>query len=55
MVLEDLGRLYEHAKGRLVLYIPAGVHQDSAFPFKVGEQVKVRIEGKRLVVERTRG
>ena len=52
MSIEGQGRLYEHVKGRIVLYIPADVHKDSAFPFEIGEQVKVKIDGKRLVVEK---
>lgn len=35
-----------------VLYIPADVVKDSLFPFLANEEVLVRIDGKRLVVER---
>ena len=35
-----------------VLYIPADVVKDSLFPFSANEEVLVRIEGKKLVVER---
>ena len=35
-----------------VLYIPADVVKDSLFPFSADEEVLVRIEGKKLVVER---
>lgn len=52
MVLEGSGRLYEHAKGRIVLYISTDLHKDSAFPFKVGDNVRIKIDGKRLIVER---
>ncbi len=52
MSREGLGSFYEHAKGRLVLYIPADVRKDSSFPFKVGERVRIKIEGKRLAVEK---
>ena len=37
---------------RLYLYLPTILTNDSAFPFKEGDKVKVRIEGKRLVVEK---
>ena len=37
-----------------VLYIPADVVKDSSFPFLPDQQVIVRIEGKRLVVEEGR-
>ena len=48
------GRLYAHTKGKVVLYLPAAVIKDSAFPFKVGQQVEVRIQGGRLSVSRLR-
>jgi hypothetical protein len=35
-----------------VLYIPADVVKDSLFPFSANEEVLVRIEGEKLVVER---
>ena len=35
-----------------VLYIPADVVKDSLFPFSANEEVLVRIEGSKLVVER---
>lgn len=54
MSTEGFGSLYEHAKGRLVLYIPADVRKDSRFPFKVGERVHIRIAGKSLLVEKGR-
>ncbi len=54
MSTEGHGSFYEHAKGRLVLYIPADVRKDSRFPFKVGERVRVRIDARRLVVEKAK-
>ena len=53
MTLEGTGTFYEHAKNRIVLYIPADVRKDSAFPFKIGEHVRIKIDGKRLIVEKT--
>jgi hypothetical protein len=35
-----------------VLYIPADIVKDSLFPFAANEEVLVRIEGEKLVVER---
>lgn len=52
MTLEGRGRLYDHAQGKVVLYLPAAVVNDSAFPFKSGEHVAVRIDGKRLIVQK---
>lgn len=54
MSTEGLASFYEHAKGRMVLYIPADVRKDSRFPFRVGEKVRIRLEGKRLVAEKLR-
>jgi hypothetical protein len=54
MTTQGHGSFYEHAKGRLVLYIPSDLRKDSAFPFRVGEKVRIRIDGKRLIVEKVR-
>ena len=34
-----------------ILYIPADLVKDSSFPFSPDQEVVVRIDGKRLVVE----
>lgn len=34
-----------------ILYIPADLVKDSSFPFEADQEVVVRIDGKRLVVE----
>ncbi len=34
-----------------MIYVPADVHKDSAFPFKAGDDVWVTIKGGRLVIE----
>ena len=54
MVLEGLGRFWEHTKGKLILYIPADIYKDSQCPFKPKDQVKVTIDSskKRLIVEK---
>jgi hypothetical protein len=54
MSTEGMGSFYEHAKGRLVLYIPADVRKDSLFPFKVGERVRIRIDRRKLIVDKVR-
>ncbi len=54
MSTEGTGSFYEHARGRLVLYIPADVRKDSRFQFRAGEKVRIRIDGKRLLVEKLR-
>jgi hypothetical protein len=37
-----------------ILYIPADVVKDSSFPFEPDQEVVIRIDGKRLVIEETR-
>jgi hypothetical protein len=37
-----------------VLYIPADVVKDSLFPFDPDQEVVVRIDGKRLIIEERR-
>lgn len=54
MSTEGYGSFYEHAKGRLVLYIPSDLRKDSRFPFRAGERVRIRIDGRRLVAEKAR-
>lgn len=52
MVLQGKGTIYRHVKGKMFVYIPASVRDDSQFPFEAGEKVKVTIEGEKLVVEK---
>ncbi len=50
---ESTGKLTYGPKSRTgVLYIPSEVMIDSAFPFKAPINVKVRIDGERLIVEK---
>ena len=37
---------------KIFIYIPKSVFEDTSFPFKVGEDVLVRIEGDKLVVSK---
>ena len=52
MALEGTGKIHEQVKGRIMIYIPTNVHKDSQFPFKPRDNVKVRIDGEKLIVER---
>ena len=52
MVLQGRGTIYQHVKGKMYVYIPAGVRDDSQFPFKPGEKVNVTIDGSKLIVEK---
>ena len=58
-MLEDIGRFINRPTrtggktyDKFFVYIPTSVAKDSAFPFRPGEEVLVRIEGKRLVIEK---
>jgi len=54
MVMEATGKFTLSPKGKTgVLYVPADLVKDSAFPLKAGEKVKIRIEGNKLIVEKT--
>jgi hypothetical protein len=37
-----------------IIYIPADLVKDSSFPFEPDQEVVVRIDGKRLVIEGAR-
>jgi ABC-type Mn2+/Zn2+ transport system ATPase subunit len=37
---------------KIFIYIPQKVALDTRFPFKKGEDVTVRIEGKKLIIEK---
>ena len=52
MVLQGKGTIYRHVKGKMYVYVPASVRDDSQFPFKPGEKVDVSIKGNKLIVEK---
>jgi hypothetical protein len=52
MVLKGKGTIYQHVKGKMYVYIPASVRDDSQFPFEPGEKVQVSIHGNKLIVEK---
>ena len=37
---------------KIFIYIPKDVATDTAFPFKIGEDVTVTIEGNKLIIEK---
>lgn len=52
MPLEAESKLFKHKKAKtLYLTLPAGLSNDSAFPFEEGEKVKIKIKNKRLIIE----
>lgn len=45
--------LVPNKRGRTgLIYIPADVVKDSSFPFKPNEEVIIKIDGKKLVIEK---
>jgi len=54
MVGEGKGKVVDRGKKyrKIFIYIPKEVAMDTAFPFKIGEDVTVRIEGKKLIIEK---
>lgn len=54
MALEGPGRLERPEASRTRIYVSAKVAEDSAFPFKRGDKLFIRIDGKRLVIERAK-
>ena len=51
MALEGRGKIYNHAKNLVIIYVPAKVHRDAQFPFKPRDEVNIRIDRQRLIIE----
>jgi len=54
MVGEGKGKVVDRGKKyrKIFIYIPKEVAMDTSFPFEIGEDVTVRIEGERLIIEK---
>jgi hypothetical protein len=52
IALKGKGRILSHVRGGYYIYISRDVALDSSFPYTPPEDVKIRIEGKKLIVER---
>jgi hypothetical protein len=52
MALQGKGTIYRHVKGKMFVYIPASVRDDSQFPFKEGEKVIVSIKDKSILIDK---
>lgn len=57
MSLEGDGRLLEPQTSKTLIYISQRVASDSAFPFKAGDALWIRIDpqNERLIVEKAKG
>ena len=51
MVLSGKGRIIQPSKGKLIIYVPSKVHNDSAFPFKPRQDVEITIEENKLIIK----
>jgi len=51
MALSGKGKTIVPSKGKMIIYIPSKVHNDSTFPFKKNQDVVVRIENNKLIIE----
>jgi len=47
---EGLGKIYKLGAYSVVVRLPKSVVEDSAFPFKLGDAVKVKIDGDRIII-----
>lgn len=54
MASEGPGRFVSYEKSRTLIYISKKVADDSAFPFRPGEELWVKIDGKRVVIEKAK-
>jgi len=54
MAGEGKGKVVDRGKKyrKIFIYVPKEVAMDTSFPFKIGEDVTVRIEGERLIIEK---
>lgn len=53
MVLESTSRIFKHTKAKtFYITIPSSLATDSAFPFKEGQRIKVRIKENKLIIEK---
>jgi len=49
MVLEGETKIYR-SNGRQSIYVPAGLVNDSTFPFTLKDRLKIKIEGDKLII-----
>ena len=50
MASDGKGRIIPH-RGSVYIYVSKDVSNDSTFPFKNNEDVRVRISGKKIIIE----
>lgn len=50
MVLEGHGRYFQSEASRTVIYVSQRIARDSAWPFRPGQRLDIKIDGDRLIV-----
>lgn len=53
MALEGNARFVSYEKSRTLIYVSKKVVDDSAFPFEPGDRLKIRIDGEKLIIEKS--
>jgi hypothetical protein len=51
-MLEGEGRVFKVGKYTVAIRLPKTLVQDSAFPFKVGDKVHVKVAGGKVIAKR---
>jgi len=52
MVLSGKGRIVTQSRGAVLVYLPKKVVNDSQMPFAVGDEVSIRIDGNKVIIEK---
>ncbi|MBS3051959.1 MAG: hypothetical protein J4428_01130 [Candidatus Aenigmarchaeota archaeon] len=53
MSLEGSSKIFKHTKAKTYyITIPASLADDSSFPFKAGDKVKIKIKDSKLLIEK---
>ena len=47
---EGLGKIYKLGAYSVVVRLPKSVVEDSAFPLKLGDAVRVKIDGDKIII-----
>jgi hypothetical protein len=55
MVQQDYGRFGSASRGKTgIIYVPADLVKDTTFPFAEGDPLLIQIDGKRLMIEKSK-
>ena len=51
-IISSKAKAKGHIYKRLLIYLPSSIINDSAFPFREGDKVKIRVKGKKMIIEK---